>query len=264
MGNGSCPDCFRFDGPPFDHASKNVFNTPALALPEGGQWWFRGRVGLLDKIQLQQRSLEHVAGQLDQHCQRAISVLVAPEVNNAFDVENADPRTLEGYGKDKFGLSVLMAKRFAETGVKLVQVYLVKNSSWDTHRRYFVNLKEKLCPLMDRSLTASLDNLSASGLLEEILVVVTGEFGRTPKIDKNAGRDHSGPVNTMLFAGGGVRGGKVIGASDPIGDESVDSHQPARISPLRLIGLWVSRTMVFGSTSIVVHTKSITASRLKV
>ena len=144
-------------------------------------------------------------------------MLTDPETIRAFDVENDDPRTIERYGRNKFGLSVLMGKRLIEAGVKFVQVNLGKNSSWDTHFGNFVNLKENLLPYLDQSISALLDDMSASGLLDETLVVVTGEFGRTPKINKDAGRDHWGPCNTMLFAGGGVRGGNVIGASDNIG-----------------------------------------------
>src|SRR5207253_6656508 len=110
------------------------------------------------------------------------------------DVENADERTLSRYGKDKFGLSVLMAKRLVEGGVNLVQVNLGKNSSWDTHRRNFVNLKDNLLPPLDRCISALLDDLADSGLLDETLVIVTGDFGRRPKINKDAGREHWGSV----------------------------------------------------------------------
>jgi uncharacterized protein (DUF1501 family) len=97
-----------------------------------------------------------------------------------------------------------------------VQVNLGKNSSWDTHRRNFPNLKANLLPYMDQSLSALLNDLSDSGLLNDTLVVVSGEFGRTPKINNDGGRDHWGPVMTSLFAGGGVPGGRVIGATDAI------------------------------------------------
>ncbi len=225
LGNGACPDCFRFDGSPFEHAAETIFDTPRLTLPVGGNSRFRGRVRLLEGLQRQQFTVQDMADRLGQHRQQAISVLVDPKTVSAFNVENADAKALERYGKNKFGLSVLMAKRLVEAGVNLVQVNLGKNSSWDTHSRNFVNLKENLLPPMDQCVAALLDDLSASGLLEETLVVVTGEFGRTPKINKNAGRDHWGPVNTMLFAGGGVRGGNVIGASDRIGAEPSDLLQ---------------------------------------
>ncbi len=225
LGNGACPNCFRFEGTPFEHASKTIFDTPRLTLPHGGNVRLSDRVGLLKEIQRQQSKLELTAEQLDRQRQQAISVLTDPKVSSAFDVENADPKILERYGKNKFGLSVLMAKRLIEGGVNLVQVNLGKNSSWDTHRRNFVNLKENLLPPLDQCISALLDDLSDVGLLDETLVIVTGEFGRTPKINKNAGRDHWGPVNTMLFAGGGVRGGNVIGSSDRLGAEPASEKQ---------------------------------------
>ncbi len=231
LGNGACPDCFRFDGSAFEHASPTIFETPMLALPAGGQQRFDRRIDLLQFLQSQQRSLEQVAERFDRDRQQAISVLTDAKTISAFDVENEDPRTVERYGRNKFGLSLLMGKRLIEAGVKFVQVNLGKNSSWDTHNRNFVNLKENLLPYLDQSLSTLLDDLGASGLLEETLVVVTGEFGRTPKINKDAGRDHWGPCNTMLFAGGGVRGGLVIGASDRIGAYPIsDKVEPENFS----------------------------------
>src|SRR5262249_6136845 len=180
---------------------------------------------LLDDIQRQQQELERVADRFGRYRQQALSVLTDPRIRGAFDVENADEPTLSRYGKNKFGLSVLMARRLIEGGVNLVQVNLGKSSSWDTHRRNFVNLKDNLLPPLDQCISALLDDLSASGLLDETLVIVTGEFGRTPKINKDAGRDHWGRVNSLLLAGGGVRGGNIIGASDRIGGEPISDLQ---------------------------------------
>jgi uncharacterized protein (DUF1501 family) len=104
-------------------------------------------------------------------------------------------------------------------------VNLGKNSSWDTHRRNFVNLKNNLLPYLDQAVAALLEDLAASGLMESTLVVMSGEFGRTPKINKDAGRDHWGPVMTSLFAGAGVRGGMAIGATDKIAAYPVSDRQ---------------------------------------
>jgi uncharacterized protein (DUF1501 family) len=195
-----------------------VFDTPLLTLPEGGAARLGGRVELLSQVESQQRALEALAqvARLDRHRRQAISVLADKRVRDAFDVESADPRTLERYGKNKFGLSLLMASRLTEAGVSLVQVNLGKNSSWDTHRRNFVNLRENLLPYMDQGVSALLDDLSESGRLDSTLVILSGEFGRTPRINPDAGRDHWGPVMTVLLAGGGVRGGTIVGATDPI------------------------------------------------
>jgi hypothetical protein len=227
LGNGACPHCFRFDGETFQHAAPSIFDAPTLTLPEGGRGRLDRRVGLLEYIENQQRRLEQVAdlAALDRNRQQAISVLADPKVRAAFDVENADPQIVAKYGKNKFGLSLLMARRLVEAGVNLVQVNLGKNSSWDTHRRNFVNLKDNLLPWMDQAVAGLLEDLSTSGLLDSTLVVMSGEFGRTPKINKDAGRDHWGPVMTSLFAGAGVRGGTVIGATDKIAAYPVNDRQ---------------------------------------
>jgi hypothetical protein len=227
LGNGACPHCFRFEGTPFRHEPATVFETPTLTVPDGGADRMQGRLQLLQTIERQQRGLEQGddANRLDRHRRQAVTVLSDPRTRGAFDVEKADPRVLERYGKNKFGLSLLMAARLVEAGVALVQVNLGKNSTWDTHRRNFVNLKDNLFPYFDRSVSALLDDLKASGRLDETLVVVTGEFGRTPRINKDAGRDHWGPVMSVLLAGGGVRGGRVVGASDRIGAQPTADRQ---------------------------------------
>lgn len=233
LGNGACPHCFRFDEDTFQHAAKTIFNTPLLNLPTGGRRRLAERVRLLHSVEQRRSDLDRMAAGyvLDRHRQEALSVLVDPKTSRAFDVEHADPRLLEQYGKNKFGLSLLMASRLIESGVRFVQVNLGKNSSWDTHRRNFINLKRNLFPYFDQSLSALLDDLSERGLLDSTLVVVTGEFGRTPKINKNAGRDHWGPVMTSLFAGGGVQGGRVIGATDRIAAYPVaDKQTPENIA----------------------------------
>ena len=106
-----------------------------------------------------------------------------------------------------------------------MQVNLGKNSSWDTHYGNFVNLKNNLLPPMDRAVSALLDDLIDSGLSEETLLIVGGEFGRTPKINKDAGRDHWDPVNSVLFAGAGVKGGNVIGETDALAAYPISDRQ---------------------------------------
>lgn len=227
LGNGACPDCFRFEGTPFQHASPTIFDTPMLTLPDGGSLRLTNRVELLSDIERQQRRLERTAetDRLNRHREQALSVLADPKVRTAFDVESADPQTLARYGKNKFGLSLLMACRLVSAGVNFVQVNLGKNSTWDTHRRNFPNLKDNLLPHLDRCVSALLDDLSGTGLLDKTLVIVTGEFGRTPKINADGGRDHWGPVMTSFFAGGGVRGGTVVGASDALAAHPVSDRQ---------------------------------------
>ena len=236
LGNGACPDCFRFDGSPFQHSSETIFDTPHLNLPDGGSQRFDSRLALLEGIEKQRKHLQQAVRpqKLGRFRDQAISVLADPVTKQAFEVEHADPKTLARYGKNKFGLSCLMAYRLVKAGVNFVQVNLGKNSSWDTHFGNFVNLKNNLLPHFDRCVSALLDDLRESGMLDSTMLIVAGEFGRTPKINKNAGRDHWGPTNTALFAGAGVRGGNVIGATDdlaayPISDRCTTENFAATI-----------------------------------
>ncbi|MCA9012334.1 MAG: DUF1501 domain-containing protein [Planctomycetaceae bacterium] len=233
LGNGACPHCFRFNGEVFEHGSPSVLNMPMLSLPDGGRSRFMNRIELLSHVERQQQLMEKIAmtNRLDRDRQQAISVLADAKVRSAFDVENADQELQQRYGRNKFGLSLLMARRLVEAGVRLVQVNLGKNSSWDTHVGNFVNLRNNLLPFADRALSALLDDLDESGMLESTLVIISGEFGRTPAINKDAGRDHWGPAMSGLFAGGGVRGGQVIGATDDIAAWPVsDRYTPENIA----------------------------------
>jgi uncharacterized protein (DUF1501 family) len=138
------------------------------------------------------------------------------------------PFTLEGepavvrarYGDHRFGGAMLMARRLVEAGVSLVAIHFNEMTvcdGWDTHSKNFDALQTELLPMVDQSLSALLDDLDRRGRLDETLVLCLGEFGRTPKINANAGRDHWGPCSTTFVAGGGLRTGQVIGASDKIG-----------------------------------------------
>jgi len=214
LGNGACPHCFRFDGKPFKHEPPTIYETPNLALVEGGEARLQSRLGLLDAIDRRSHSSDEG---LDRHRLQALGVLNNPKARDAFLVEKADEKLLARYGRNKFGLSLLMASRLSAAGVGLVQVNLGKNSTWDTHNRNFINLRENLFPHFDRGIAALLDDLSESGRLNDTLLIVTGEFGRTPKINKDSGRDHWGAVMSLIVAGGGVTGGRIIGSSDRLG-----------------------------------------------
>jgi hypothetical protein len=194
---------------------------------------FHGRVKLLDELGKQRRTLESFASteNFDRYRQGAVSLLTDSRVHEALDVTRADDRTQDRYGRNAFGWSLLMARRLVAAGVNLVQVNLGNNETWDTHGNAFPHLKEKLFPPTDRALAALLDDLHESGQLDDTLIVMGGEFGRTPKISllpqhyKLPGRDHWGAVQTIFLAGGGVRGGTVVGASDKIGAYPSDSPQ---------------------------------------
>ena len=131
-----------------------------------------------------------------------------------------------------------MARQLVEAGVSMVQVNLGNDESWDTHEKAFPNLKDFLLPPTDRAVSALISDLIERGMLNDVLIVMAGEFGRTPKIftfngavSRLPGRDHWGAVQTVFFAGGGVKGGAVIGASDRIGAYPVaDPQQPENMA----------------------------------
>jgi uncharacterized protein (DUF1501 family) len=256
MGYGAYPE-YEFDHQerPQPAGKKKVFQAPNLSLPEGlAPRRFDDRLALLHDLDGQRRDLERAAaaGLFDGQRHTAVSLLTHPRIRQAFDVRNADPRVLDRYGNNLFGWSLLMARRLVEAGVNLVQVNLGNNETWDTHGNAFPHLKEKLFPPLDRCLSALLDDLSDSGLLESTLLVMAGEFGRTPKISRLPqyyrlpGRDHWGAVQTVWFAGGGVGGGRVVGSSDRTGGyPASDAQTPENMAATIYQSLGIPRTAVW-------------------
>ena len=192
---------------------------------------FDERRALLDQVNKHTDRL--VAGDLGRYApnvQQAFDLLADRSARKAFDLTAEADRVRERYGRGKFGQSCLVARRLVEAGVRLVQVNWPRepgdtssgNPLWDTHSKNAERLKTVLMPQMDRAYSALLEDLAARGLLDETLVVWVGEFGRTPKINGGGGRDHWGRVFSAALAGGGVRGGRVLGASDKIGADPVD------------------------------------------
>ncbi len=154
----------------------------------------------------------------------AYSLLLSGKVAQAFDLDREDPKSRDKYGRHLFGQSILLARRLVEAGVPIVQANMGKVQNWDTHSGNFRRLKDELLPPLDRGVAALLDDLAASGRLDDTLVVLAGEFGRTPRIGASTGnangpdgRDHWSKCFSVAFAGAGVRGGQVIGQSDRIG-----------------------------------------------
>lgn len=151
----------------------------------------------------------------------AFSLLTSDKVAKAFSIQQEDDATRERYGRNKFGQSLLLSRRLIEAGVPMVQAAMGIVQTWDTHVDNWGRLKNELLPNLDRGLAALMDDLSASGKLDETLVIVMGEFGRTPRVSvlpgqTVPGRDHWAHAYSALFAGAGVRGGQVIGATDAI------------------------------------------------
>jgi len=162
-------------------------------------------------------SISAVRG-MDAYQQRALSLLTAPETQRAFNIQQEDPRLRDRYGRTTYGQSVLLARRLIESGVRFVTVYYSPGiGGWDTHKDNFSTLRNSRLPITDQTLSALLEDLDQRGLLEETMVVWTGEFGRTPKINRDAGRDHWPQCYTILMAGGGLKRGYVHGASDAAG-----------------------------------------------
>ncbi len=158
----------------------------------------------------------HGNDQLDTYgefSRKAAEMVLAPAARRAFALEQEmDPVRAE-YGRTEFGQSCLLARRLIEGGVRFVTV---NHGGWDHHAKIFESLDKKL-PEFDTAMSALLNDLDRRGLLQETLLLVMGEFGRTPKINKDAGRDHWGRAGSILFAGAGVQGGRVIGATDKDG-----------------------------------------------
>jgi uncharacterized protein (DUF1501 family) len=138
----------------------------------------------------------------------------------AFSLESEPPTVRDRYGRHRFGQALLLARRLAEIGVPMIAIHFNEMTicdGWDTHTKNFQALQGELLPMLDQSLSALLEDLDQRDQLAETLVVLLGEFGRTPRINKEAGRDHWGLCQSVLLAGGGIKGGQVYGLSDRIG-----------------------------------------------
>src|SRR5262245_4767116 len=152
---------------------------------------------------------EAALGGVDAYHERAFSLLTSPETKKAIDIGREDDKTRDCYGRTTYGQSILLARRLVEAGVRFVTVYYSAGiGGWDTHKDNFKTLQGSRLPHTDAALAALLDDLKDRGLLDETLVYWTGDFGRTPKVNKDAGRDHWPQCMSVMMAGGGVKGGK--------------------------------------------------------
>lgn len=183
------------------------------------------RQTLLAELNQQQRKLDNLENtlKLDDQQRMALSLLASGSVAKAFDLNQEPIATRERYGMHSFGQSILLAKRLTKAGVRVVQANMGRVQNWDTHGNNFDRLKNSLLPPLDQGVSALLDDLYDSGDIQNTLVVLCGEFGRTPKISfqpgtntRQPGRDHWAPCYTALFSGAEVVPGKVIGKSDKI------------------------------------------------
>jgi hypothetical protein len=221
-----------FLGPKFDpfqvkqDPNDKDFQVEGLSLPAGFS---------IERLGRRQTLSDEVGALRDQwsaHAERdpfadqqalAMKVLLSGKVAEAFKVRNEPDAVRDRYGRHMFGQSLLLARRLVQAGVPVVQVNMGRVQTWDSHGNIGDRLKNDLLPPTDKGISALLDDLAATGLLDETLVVITGEFGRSPKMGNSAGsagvpgRDHWGHCFSSVFAGAGVRGGQVIGASDKNG-----------------------------------------------
>jgi hypothetical protein len=204
------------------------------------------RRGLLGTLEELDERYQHVrsARSIDSYRAQGFSMLTSPKAKRAFRLDLETVETRERYGRNEYGESLLLARRLVEAGVRLVTIswmYIQKGGNvanvWDNHGPFegltgTNMLKAYYClPSLDRGFSALMDDLQREGLLDETLVAMWGEFGRTPKLNAAQGRDHWGAVQTACFAGGGVRGGTVYGASD--GDAAYPRSNP--VSPEDLL-----------------------------
>ena len=221
LGRNADPWLFTFN--PSDDAFRvDEFSLPADVSPSR----LEGRRSLLQELDQRFDNAERsgLPDHFDKLGQRAFDMLRSSRARQAFRIEQEPLAVRERYGRSPFGRSVLLARRLVEAGVTLVQVNWYRgpdepsaNPCWDSHVNESERLKTVLVPPFDRAYAALLDDLSARGLLEETLVVCMAEFGRSPKMNGGGGRDHWGHVYSAALAGGGVRGGQVVGASDKVG-----------------------------------------------
>ena len=200
-----------------------------LSLPQGlTETRLRRRRGFLGKIDghstRQKQNLDEQENAQALAQQKAFDLLLSAEAQDAFDLEKETPAMRESYGMHVCGQSVLTARRLIEAGVPLATVYCAagdlngsKGAHFDTHADNFNRLKNQMLPPLDQAASALVRDLKQRGLLDETLVVLLTEFGRTPRIGGNAGRDHYPNCYSVAFAGGGIAGGQAYGKSDPIG-----------------------------------------------
>jgi hypothetical protein len=211
---------------------KPEFTGPSLALPVdistdrlAGRDQLRRGLG-----ELHQSLGCPAASRLDEFQRQALALVSSDAARNAFDLEKEDAATRDRYGRNSWGQGLLLCRRLVEAGVTFVTLNTDSFSGqWDTHGNQEATFKEML-PVYDQMLTALVQDLIDRGLYERVLVVVWGEFGRTPKINGNGGRDHWGRAAFVLLGGGGVPGGRVIGSTNPRGEEPQDDpHWPTDV-----------------------------------
>jgi uncharacterized protein (DUF1501 family) len=180
------------------------------------------RYSMLADLENYQRTVEatDVVKARDEFYEKAHGIITGPAAKKAFDVAAEPDKVRDRYGKNSLGQGCLLARRLIESGVQFVTV---TDGGWDTHTNNFKSLKDRLLPRVDRGVSALLEDLKVRGLLDETLVVWFGDFGRTPKVNPTAGRDHWSTAGVALMAGGGLKVGQVVGQTNALAEYVTDN-----------------------------------------
>jgi uncharacterized protein DUF1501 len=220
-----------FLGPDYDpmcipDPSKKDFRVADLSLPKSvSEQAVQSRQAFLDIVDRRYRTLysgaEHAS--MDGFSSQAWKMLLNPAVQQAFDLSKESDKVRDRYGRDAIGQSALLARRLVESGARFVTAAGFHANSWDTHSKNDEGHRDRLCPPLDRTLSVLLDDLSERGLLDSTIVLAMGEFGRTPFVNPDRGRDHWPGCWSLALGGGGIKGGQVVGSSDEQG-ANVTSH----------------------------------------
>jgi uncharacterized protein (DUF1501 family) len=219
-----------FLGPEYDpmivpDPSHKDFVVPDLSLPKDLSFErLQNRRQLLKLVDAFHRRTESIAEYrtFDSFTEQALKMILSPAVKTAFDVSKESEKTKDAYGRNGFGQSVLLARRLIESGCRFVTAAGYKDAAWDTHQNNDKLHRESLTPQLDQSLAFLLEDLAQRGLLDSTVVVVMGEFGRTPQVNANGGRDHWPHCWSLAIGGGGIPGGQIVGASDAQGGYVAD------------------------------------------
>ncbi|NDH04395.1 DUF1501 domain-containing protein [bacterium] len=204
--------------------SKPDFSIDGVSLPGGiTNSRFQRRERMLQKLDNWQKKIEtkgNDVGAMNSFYDKAFSMVTSPAAKRAFDLSQEPVKVRERYGMNKFGQSCLLARRLVESGVRFINVTM---GGWDTHANNFKTLKDRNLPTIDQSWSALLEDLQTRGMLEKTMVIWVGDFGRTPKINSAAGRDHWAGSTVFCMGGGGMKVGSVIGKSDANAEQPTTS-----------------------------------------
>ncbi len=207
-------------------ASSPGFTVRDVVLPGGvDRSRFAHRMKVLQAVDTWQKRTDDDAGSAPVRAagtfyEKAYNLVTAPEAKKAFDIHSEDPRLRDRYGRNSLGQGCLLARRLIEGGVRFVTV---TDGGWDTHQDNFKAMRTRLLPRLDGAVSGLVQDLSDRGMLDRTLVVVLSDFGRTPKVNPSAGRDHWSTAGVALLAGGGLRSGIAVGQTDALAEQPVEA-----------------------------------------